>query len=202
MTYFNTRRTGDIQRRLAGIWEVREFLVEHGVAALTACGPARGRAGPDAGVQPAAHPGVPGHGAALHRADAVLVALAPAAVRRAGGYLREVPVVPDRRDQGDRDGQGARGGACLPRPDAPAVQLRRPEAVRGRLHDDALPRRDSQRSPCSPWSSSSGGRAPGDGGAAVHRRPRRLQCARGAGQRADSRPAGHLGQPAAGHRAT
>jgi ATP-binding cassette subfamily B protein len=36
MSYFNTRRTGDIQRRLAGIWQVREFLVEHGSAAITA----------------------------------------------------------------------------------------------------------------------------------------------------------------------
>jgi len=36
MNYFNTRRTGDIQRRLQGIWLVREFLVEHGVAGLTA----------------------------------------------------------------------------------------------------------------------------------------------------------------------
>ena len=36
MSYFTTRRTGDIQRRLAGIWEVRQFLVEHGVEALTA----------------------------------------------------------------------------------------------------------------------------------------------------------------------
>jgi len=36
MSYFSTRRTGDIQRRLEGIWQVREFLVEHGVAALTA----------------------------------------------------------------------------------------------------------------------------------------------------------------------
>jgi len=35
MSYFNTRRTGDIQRRLSGIWQVREFLVEHGVSALT-----------------------------------------------------------------------------------------------------------------------------------------------------------------------
>jgi HlyB family type I secretion system ABC transporter len=35
MSYFNTRRTGDIQRRLSGIWQVREFLVEHGVAGLT-----------------------------------------------------------------------------------------------------------------------------------------------------------------------
>ncbi|MBL8977258.1 MAG: peptidase domain-containing ABC transporter [Gemmatimonadetes bacterium] len=36
MSYFNSRRTGDIQRRLAGIWQVREFLVEHGSAGLTA----------------------------------------------------------------------------------------------------------------------------------------------------------------------
>jgi ATP-binding cassette subfamily B protein len=35
-TYFATRRTGDIQRRLEGIRRVREFLVEHGVVALTA----------------------------------------------------------------------------------------------------------------------------------------------------------------------
>jgi ATP-binding cassette subfamily B protein len=35
MTYFSTRRTGDIQRRLAGIWQIREFMVEHGVSALT-----------------------------------------------------------------------------------------------------------------------------------------------------------------------
>ncbi len=36
MSYFNTRRTGDIQRRLQGIRQVREFLVQEGVAALTA----------------------------------------------------------------------------------------------------------------------------------------------------------------------
>ncbi|MBC7790839.1 MAG: peptidase domain-containing ABC transporter, partial [Anaerolineae bacterium] len=36
MSYFNTRRTGDIQRRLGGVRQVREFLVQHGVNALTA----------------------------------------------------------------------------------------------------------------------------------------------------------------------
>jgi len=36
MSYFNSRRIGDIQRRLAGIWQVREFLVEYGVQALSA----------------------------------------------------------------------------------------------------------------------------------------------------------------------
>jgi HlyB family type I secretion system ABC transporter len=35
-TYFGSRRTGDIQRRLAGTRQVREFLVQHGVAGLTA----------------------------------------------------------------------------------------------------------------------------------------------------------------------
>jgi ATP-binding cassette subfamily B protein len=36
MPYFYTRRTGDIQRRLAGIRQVREFMVQHGVSGLTA----------------------------------------------------------------------------------------------------------------------------------------------------------------------
>src|SRR2546421_11832412 len=36
MTYFTSRRTGDIQRRLDGARQVREFAVQHGVAALLA----------------------------------------------------------------------------------------------------------------------------------------------------------------------
>ncbi|HKG93799.1 MAG TPA: peptidase domain-containing ABC transporter, partial [Gemmatimonadaceae bacterium] len=36
MGYFNSRRTGDIQRRLAGIRQVREFMVQQGVGGLTA----------------------------------------------------------------------------------------------------------------------------------------------------------------------
>jgi HlyB family type I secretion system ABC transporter len=36
MTYFTSRRTGDIQRRLEGARQVREFAVQHGVAALLA----------------------------------------------------------------------------------------------------------------------------------------------------------------------
>ena len=34
MTYFTSRRTGDIQRRLDGARQVREFAVQHGIAAL------------------------------------------------------------------------------------------------------------------------------------------------------------------------
>lgn len=37
MTYFTTRRTGDIQRRLAGMRQVREFMVQTSVGGLTAC---------------------------------------------------------------------------------------------------------------------------------------------------------------------
>jgi ATP-binding cassette subfamily B protein len=36
MSYFTTRRTGDIERRLSGIRELRQFFIESGVAALTA----------------------------------------------------------------------------------------------------------------------------------------------------------------------
>ncbi|HSB73813.1 MAG TPA: peptidase domain-containing ABC transporter [Candidatus Methylomirabilis sp.] len=36
MTYFTTRRTGDIQRRLAGLRQVREFLAQSAVAGVTA----------------------------------------------------------------------------------------------------------------------------------------------------------------------
>jgi ATP-binding cassette subfamily B protein len=35
MSYFNARRTGDIERRLQGVRQVREFLVQSGVQALT-----------------------------------------------------------------------------------------------------------------------------------------------------------------------
>ncbi|MDQ6888367.1 MAG: peptidase domain-containing ABC transporter [Gemmatimonadota bacterium] len=35
MSYFNTRRTGDIQRRLSGLRDVRKFIVQDGVASIT-----------------------------------------------------------------------------------------------------------------------------------------------------------------------
>lgn len=36
MSYFNTRRTGDIQRRLSGVQQIRTFAVQDGILALTA----------------------------------------------------------------------------------------------------------------------------------------------------------------------
>src|SRR5262249_4238287 len=37
MTYFTARRTGDIQRRLNGLRQVREFLMQSTVGGLTSC---------------------------------------------------------------------------------------------------------------------------------------------------------------------
>ena len=42
MSYFTARRTGDIQRRLEGLRQVREFMVQSGVAGLTVGRAARG----------------------------------------------------------------------------------------------------------------------------------------------------------------
>jgi HlyB family type I secretion system ABC transporter len=36
MTYFSTRRTGDLQRRIEGIRQVRDVMVQHGIAGVTA----------------------------------------------------------------------------------------------------------------------------------------------------------------------
>jgi len=36
MTYFATRRTGDLQRRIEGIRQVRDVMVQHGIAGVTA----------------------------------------------------------------------------------------------------------------------------------------------------------------------
>jgi ABC-type bacteriocin/lantibiotic exporter with double-glycine peptidase domain len=36
MSYFASRRTGDLQRRLEGIRQVRDFLVQHGISGITA----------------------------------------------------------------------------------------------------------------------------------------------------------------------
>ncbi|HRI16236.1 MAG TPA: peptidase domain-containing ABC transporter, partial [Verrucomicrobiota bacterium] len=36
MSYFNSRRTGDIQRRLEGAREIRQFVVQHGIGSLLA----------------------------------------------------------------------------------------------------------------------------------------------------------------------
>ena len=36
MSYFATRRTGDLQRRIEGVRQIRDLLVQHGIAGVTA----------------------------------------------------------------------------------------------------------------------------------------------------------------------
>ena len=84
MSYFMTRRTGDIQRRLEGIRQVREFFVQSGVSGAHGRHAAHRRLlalmfiySPCAGAR------LPRDGAAATCADAVLVARLPPDVRRA-----------------------------------------------------------------------------------------------------------------------
>ena len=106
MSYFNTRRTGDIERRLAGVRQVRQFLVQSGVRPDHGGDAAGGRDRAHVRLRLAAGARLPRDRAALRAADALLVAPPAADVRQPRGGVREVRVQPDRRDQGDRDGQG------------------------------------------------------------------------------------------------
>ncbi len=142
MSYFHSRRTGDIQRRLAGLRQVRAFMVQDGVEGLTAA----------ATVLAAV--------TLMFVYDwllaLVFLATAPAyawLMRFSRKRLRpmfdsleeafgQLPLPPDRRDQGDRDGQGGRRRAGLPDADARPVHEPRAAAVPRGLHDHVLRGRD------------------------------------------------------------
>ena len=78
MSYFNTRRTGDIQRRLAGVRQVREFLVQQGVGGLTSIVQLVGGSRADVRLQPRPDPRLPRHGAPLRGVDVLLGEVAAA----------------------------------------------------------------------------------------------------------------------------
>ena len=125
MSYFATRRTGDLQRRIEGVRQIRDLLVQHGIAGVTAVAQLAVTVVLMAVYSPCAHRRVP--------ADAPLYALLMfVAVRwlRPTFYeledsLRPVPLVSGRRDQGHRDGEGGRRRADVPPPDARPVPGRR-----------------------------------------------------------------------------
>ena len=54
MTYFTSRRTGDIQRRLDGARQVRQFAVQHGIGAMLALVQLVGALALDGALQPVA----------------------------------------------------------------------------------------------------------------------------------------------------
>ncbi len=80
---------------------------------------------PDGGLQPLAHPGLPRHRAALRAADGDGVEAAAPDLPRPRGFVQQVPLVSDRRDQGHRDRQGARRRVGVPAAPAQSVPGRR-----------------------------------------------------------------------------
>ena len=104
MSYFTSRRTGDIQRRLDGARQVRQFVVQQGIGALLAIIYLFGRARFDGDLQSAADVRLFGDYAALCRADDFFSeGLAPSLCRgrRKPGQIQ---FASDRRDQGHRSG--------------------------------------------------------------------------------------------------
>ena len=118
MSYFNTRRTGDIERRLAGMRQVRQLRrpERRARAHRRHAADRGGRA--DVRLQLDARARLPRDGAALRAADALLVEPPAADVRQPRGGVRALRLAPDRRDQGHRDGQGARRRGRAPPADA------------------------------------------------------------------------------------
>ena len=68
MSYFNSRRTGDIQRRLEGARQVRQFAVQQGVGAVLAADLRGGRDHSNGDVQSVAHVRLFGNDASLRSA--------------------------------------------------------------------------------------------------------------------------------------
>ena len=108
MSYFTSRRTGDIQRRLDGARQVRQFAVQHGIGALLALVQLIGAIVSDGALQPVAHAGLSRHHAALRRADVFLAQSAAAALRRGRGEPGQIQFASDRCDQRNRSGQSCR----------------------------------------------------------------------------------------------
>ena len=109
MSYFTSRRTGDIQRRLDGARQVRQFAVQHGVGALLAMVHLIGAVVLDGALQPLAHAGLPRHHAALRRADVFLAQSSATAFRRGRGKPGQIQLAPNRCHQRDRSGQSRLG---------------------------------------------------------------------------------------------
>ena len=118
MSYFNNRRTGDIQRRLEGARQVRTFAVQHGIGGVLALISGIASIGLMAMYSPKLAGVFLADGAVLRRADDRVDACPAAAVRRHRGELGPLQLASDRRDQRHRSGEGRRGRADVPRDDA------------------------------------------------------------------------------------
>ena len=108
MSYFATRRTGDIERRLRGARQVREFLVQSGVTALTAATQLVAALVAHVRLQLGARPRLPREHPAVRRPDALLGDSACGRCTTTSRRPTAVLVAPDRRDPRHRDRKGAR----------------------------------------------------------------------------------------------
>ncbi len=127
MSYFSTRRTGDIERRLLGARQVRAFFVQSGVEALTSVTQLLAALALMFVYSWKLALGLPRDRAAVRGPDALLGEATAADVRQPRGGVRQVLVGADRRDPRDRDREGARrGGGATPADARPLPGPRRP----------------------------------------------------------------------------
>jgi len=118
MSYFSTRRTGDIQRRLDGMQHVREFLVQAGSRRTSAAVQLLATLTMMVVYSPRAHAGVSCDGAAIWGAHVLLGQIPASLLDQTRRLVRQVSLAPDRCDQGHRDCQVDGGRGNLPRADA------------------------------------------------------------------------------------
>ena len=114
MTYFTSRRTGDIQRRLDGARQVRQFAVGNGISALLAIVQLTGALVLMVIYSPSLMLAFLFDHAALRRADVFFDEGASAIICRSRGSSGQVQFSPDRCDQGNRSGESRGGRICFP----------------------------------------------------------------------------------------
>ena len=198
MSYFTSRRTGDIQRRLDGARQVRQFAVGEGIGAMLAVVSLVGAVCLMTVYSPtlmfaflATTP--------LYAGLMYFSLQGPASsLCQCGGEPGKIQLAPDRCHQGHRSGQSGLRGNRLPRYDAERVPLRLEKDFPEQLHRDVLRQRAAIDRPALNGNLSLGGCEAGDQWQSERGRLCRLQLAHGAGVRRNPAHPGRVGQYAAG----
>ena len=198
MTYFNSRRTGDIQRRLEGIRQVREFLVQNGVSGAPRSSRCRSRSASCSSTArsspPSSFPPSPSMPASCSSPPAGCGPLFDELEEALGRYhshqidaLKGIETVKSMNAEGSFREIMLNEFLALARKrfkaDLTVLSLRGRDPGRGLPLHDPVP---------------VGRRAAGDGRPADHRRSRGLQLAGGAGQPPRGSRDDAVGQPADG----
>jgi ABC-type multidrug transport system fused ATPase/permease subunit len=155
MSYFASRRTGDIQRRLDGARQVRQFLVQHGIGGFLAAIQLGGSLAFMAIYSPSSWRSSWRRPRSTPRSWSSRQGAA-AAVRRHRAKPGQIQLAPDRRDQGHRGGEGGLGRDRVPAGDPQRIPLRGEEALPEQFHRDVVRRRAADHRAASRPASSSG----------------------------------------------